>query len=102
MLRARKDTLRRSLSALAASHCRDAVADRAELVLVALERLEQVAELLALRAQVLRVDRIRRREQRDLVDELDAVAAESRDLLRVVGQEAHLAHAEVAQDLGAE
>ena len=44
----------------------------------------------------------RRDLQRHALDDLQAVAVEGDVLARVVGHQAHLAHAEVAQDLGAD
>ena len=48
-----------------------------------------------LRLQILRVVRIRRSLDRDDLDDLQSVAFEADDLLRIIRQEAHLADAEI-------
>src|SRR5439155_432704 len=63
------------------------------------ERAEEVTELLALGAQVFDVVVVRRRLERDPFEHLDPVALEPADLPRVVGEEAHLRCADVAEHL---
>src|SRR5262245_57276182 len=67
-----------------------------------LEAAEEVAELLLLRAQVGDVAAPCRHFEREPLDDLDPVVLQPDHLARIVGQEAHLAHAEIAQDLRAD
>src|SRR5204862_7340126 len=65
----------------------------------ALEPGEEVSELGLLGTEVLDVARVRRHLERRARHHVHAVALEPTDLLRVVGEEAHALHAQVAQDL---
>ena len=63
---------------------------------------KQMAELLLLRAQVAMLPGSRRHLDRHALDDADAVRLETLDLLGVVGHEADLAQAQVAEDLAAD
>src|SRR2546426_4627708 len=65
----------------------------------ALEPGEKVSELGLLGAEVLDVARVRRHLERCARHHVHAVALESPDLLRVVGEEPYPVHAQGAQDL---
>jgi len=67
-----------------------------------LDELQQMPELVALGAQV-GVARLGGRDlERHALHDLEAVAGEADVLVGIVGHQAHPAHAEVAQDLGAD
>src|SRR5262245_53933366 len=63
---------------------------------------EQMPELRLLGAEILDVAGVRRHFERGACNNLDTVALEATDLLRVVGEESHAVYAEVAQDLRAD
>src|SRR5262245_32435057 len=69
---------------------------------LALQPGQEMAELRLLGAEVLDVPRVRGDLERRARDDVDPVALEAADLLRVVREEADAAHAEVAEDLCAD
>src|SRR5262249_35806455 len=65
-------------------------------------QMEDVAELLLLGAEILEILLVRLDLERHALDDLQTVALDAGALAGVVRDDAHLAHAEVAQDLRAD
>src|SRR5437899_1409680 len=66
------------------------------------ERRKEMPELVALRAQVLPVGVVGRDLDRHALGDVQAVALQPDDLLRVVGEQPEVLHAQIHEDLGAD
>src|SRR5207247_10607840 len=66
------------------------------------ERRKEMPELVALRAQVLPVGFVGRDLDRHALGDVQAVALQPDDLLRVVGEQPEVLHAQIHEDLGAD
>src|SRR5262245_17691446 len=65
-----------------------------------LELIQGVPQLVPLGTQVLEIVEVRLGAERDLIDDVQPVAVEAGDLLRIVGEEPHPPDPQVLEDLG--